>query len=51
MDLAVDHCHTTGKIRGLLCSKCNPALGAFNDNIEILNSAIKYLKEYETKNI
>lgn len=42
--LAVDHCHTTGKIRGLLCSRCNKALGLFNDNIELLNKAIYYLK-------
>lgn len=42
--LAVDHCHTTGKIRGLLCSPCNTALGSFKDNIDILNKAINYLK-------
>lgn len=41
--LAVDHCHTTGKIRGLLCSHCNLALGQFKDNIEVLNNAIQYL--------
>lgn len=43
--LAVDHCHKTGKIRGLLCSGCNTALGGFNDNIDIMNKAIDYLKE------
>ncbi len=43
--LAVDHCHKTNKIRGLLCHKCNTSLGHFNDSIEILESAIKYLKE------
>jgi hypothetical protein len=42
--LAVDHCHKTGKVRGLLCNKCNTALGLFNDNINILKKAIKYLK-------
>lgn len=41
--LAIDHCHTTGKIRGLLCSKCNSALGVFNDSREMLSKAIDYL--------
>jgi len=42
--LAVDHCHTTGKVRGLLCSACNILLGKAKDNISILQSAINYLK-------
>jgi hypothetical protein len=41
--LVVDHCHTTGKIRGLLCHHCNVSLGLFNDNIETLQEAIRYL--------
>lgn len=41
--LYVDHCHVTKKIRGVLCMKCNSLLGFCNDNLEILNSAIKYL--------
>lgn len=41
--LNVDHCHTTGKVRGLLCSSCNKALGSFKDSKDILNSAIVYL--------
>lgn len=41
--LAVDHCHTTGKIRGLLCLECNRGLGAFKDSPNLLNKAINYL--------
>jgi hypothetical protein len=42
-DLSVDHCHTTGKIRGLLCFSCNSSLGKFKDCIETLQRAIQYL--------
>ena len=44
-NLAVDHDHETGKIRGLLCSHCNTGLGLFRDNPELLKIAINYLKE------
>lgn len=43
--LAVDHCHSTGKIRGLLCQKCNQGLGMFKDSEELLAKAIVYLQE------
>jgi len=43
--LSVDHDHTTGKVRGLLCNNHNVALGLFKDNIELLEKAIKYLKK------
>jgi hypothetical protein len=39
----VDHCHHTGKIRGLLCNHCNTGLGKLGDTIESLNKAIRYL--------
>lgn len=42
--LAVDHCHVTGKIRGLLCANCNRALGMFQDNITIVKAAVSYLE-------
>jgi hypothetical protein len=44
-DLCIDHCHVTGKIRGLLCVKCNLAIGAVKDSIENLKSAILYLEQ------
>jgi hypothetical protein len=42
--LAVDHCHTTGKVRGLLCGPCNTGLGLFKDSPSFLTNAINYLK-------
>jgi hypothetical protein len=43
-ELAVDHCHETGKVRGLLCTNCNNGLGRFFDNITFLENAICYLR-------
>lgn len=45
--LSLDHNHDNGMIRGLLCSSCNMALGGFGDDIEMLESAIRYLKKWE----
>lgn len=45
--LAVDHNHTTGKVRALLCNGCNTGLGSFKENRLALSNAIAYLDFYE----
>lgn len=42
--LAIDHCHSSGKVRGMLCKSCNTGLGNLRDNISLLERAIEYLK-------
>lgn len=44
-DLRVDHCHTSGVVRGLLCHSCNTAIGHFRDDTAVLYRAISYLQE------
>lgn len=41
--LNIDHCHATGKVRGLLCDACNRAIGLLKDSPDLLNKAISYL--------
>jgi len=43
--LGIDHCHYTGKVRGLLCSRCNSGIGMLGDDVKTLQKAMKYLKE------
>lgn len=47
MGLAVDHCHSSGKVRELLCAHCNQALGKFNDDVVLLQNAIAYLTKHK----
>lgn len=46
--LIVDHCHTTEIIRGLLCNKCNPAIGLLRDMPSRLTKAAKYCQDFRT---
>jgi phage FluMu protein Com len=42
----VDHCHTNGHVRGILCGRCNTVLGQVNEDTEVLHSLIAYIQEY-----
>ena len=47
MHLSIDHNHVTGKIRGLLCNRCNSSIGKFEDNITLIRAAANYLEKYD----
>ena len=43
----IDHCHVTGKIKGLLCNNCNAGVGLLNDDVNLIKNAIIYLNKYK----
>lgn len=43
----VDHCHSTGKVRGILCGLCNKGLGMFRDDLVVVQQAARYLEQHE----
>jgi hypothetical protein len=45
----VDHCHTTGEIRGILCHSCNRAIGQLGDSSDLVDKARRYLLRFEEK--
>ena len=47
----VDHCHTTGQIRALLCNNCNMGLGAFRDKPDLLIKAAEYIRQHQQVNL
>ena len=48
--LSIDHCHVTGRVRGLLCLKCNNAIGLLCESQKIIRNAGKYLRKKTTNN-
>lgn len=49
LSLAVDHCHKTKTVRGLLCISCNRALGLLYDNVNHMKNMIKYIKRSKSE--
>lgn len=47
--LSVDHCHDTGRVRGILCTNCNVGIGRFRDDPELVSRALEYLERHSMK--
>ena len=50
-DLVLDHDHETSEFRGYICSRCNTALGFFEDNYTFITRAVEYLKRYNERKL
>lgn len=46
VNMHIDHCHTTGKVRSLLCSRCNQAIGLIDESVERVEKIKQYLREH-----
>jgi len=44
--LSVDHCHETGRVRALLCAKCNRFLGVYKDKVDLFQRVVDYLRKH-----
>jgi hypothetical protein len=42
-EICIDHCHETGRVRGLLCHRCNAAIGHFQERLDLVQAAVVYL--------
>lgn len=49
--LHVDHCHITGRVRGLLCGRCNTALGSLKESEEITQNLVRYIQKHVKENV
>lgn len=48
-NVAADHCHRSGRFRGILCMACNAGVGFFDDSLEFLHAAVAYLKRSQCR--
>jgi hypothetical protein len=44
VEMVIEHCHKTGRVRGICCSSCNQALAGFYDNVELLRRAVDFME-------
>ena len=44
--LLIDHCHASGKVRGLLCNNCNTGIGMFSDDPQLMQAAAQYVRQH-----